>query len=165
MTKRLLWTCALATALAAIGTGAASAQTLTATLMGNEETPAALNTGAFGSAEVGVDAANREITVNLQIFNLPTGSAAGHIHAGARGTAGPVVIDFLFPTGRTGDFTLNLRLGQANFRARPEIGINTIDDAIQAILGGNAYVNVHTTQYPGGEIRGQLTRRGRAEGQ
>jgi hypothetical protein len=43
------------------------------------------------------------------------------------------------------------------FNARPAIGINTIDDAIQAIVGGNSYVNVHTTQFTGGEIRGQLT--------
>ena len=42
------------------------------------------------------------------------------------------------------------------FHARPEIGINTFADAVQAIVGGNAYVNVHTTANGGGEIRGQL---------
>ena len=30
-------------------------------------------------------------------------------------------------------------------------------DAIQAIVGGNAYVNIHTSQFPAGEIRGQLS--------
>jgi hypothetical protein len=38
----------------------------------------------------------------------------------------------------------------------PAIGINTIDDVIQAVANGNAYVNIHTTTIPGGEIRGQL---------
>ena len=31
-----------------------------------------------------------------------------------------------------------------------------MQDAIQAIVGGNAYVNIHTSANPGGEIRGQL---------
>jgi hypothetical protein len=71
-----------------------------------------------------------------------------------------VILDFVFPSGRTGDFTLNLRLGRAQFRARPEIGIGTFEDALQAIAAGNGYVNIHTSQNPGGEIRGQLIRRG-----
>lgn len=148
--------------------GAASAQNvnLTATLTGAEETPApGINTGAFGFAEVGVDMTNREVTVSLQVFNLPTGSTAGHIHAGGKGTPGPVILDFNFPTGRTGDFNLNLRLGQGNFRARPEIGIASFDDALQAIAAGNGYVNIHTTQNGGGEIRGQLVRRGQGQNQ
>jgi hypothetical protein len=51
---------------------------------------------------------------------------------------------------------LSFRLGSAAFVARPEIGINTMSDLIQAIVGGGAYVNIHTSQYPAGEIRGQL---------
>jgi hypothetical protein len=47
-------------------------------------------------------------------------------------------------------------VGEASFRANPAIGINTIDDVIQAVANGNAYVNIHTTTIPGGEIRGQL---------
>jgi hypothetical protein len=145
---------ALATLLPA--TGSAQTVNMTATLTGGEENPAVL-TGAVGSATVGVDTTNREILVELRLFNIPTGTTAGHIHAGPRGVNGPVVIDFPIPTGRIGDLTLSFRLGQAQFRARPEIGINTMDDIIQAIVGGGAYVNVHTTTFPGGEIRGQLT--------
>jgi hypothetical protein len=161
MAKRALHLLVLAVTVT-LGTASASAQTLTfeATLNGGEETPApGLNTGAWGIAEVGVDIDNREISVNLQVFNLPTGTSAGHIHAGSKGTPGPVILDFTMPAGRTGDFTINFRLGQAAFRARPEIGIHALEDAIQAIVGGNSYVNIHTTQYPGGEIRGQLTRK------
>ena len=163
MLKRALHLSVLTAGVMLWTSGAALAQSvnLVAQLRGNEETPApGLNTGAFGTAEVGVDTNNSEITVNLRVFNLPTGSTAGHIHAGSRGTQGPVILDFNFPAGRTGDFTLNIRLGQANLRPRPEIGINTLEDAIQAVVGENAYVNIHTTQYPGGEIRGQLIRRG-----
>jgi hypothetical protein len=91
------------------------------------------------------------------LFNIPTGTTAGHIHIAARGIAGPVVINFPIPTGRTGDLPLTFRVGAAAFVPRPEIGINSMADAIQAIVGGNAYVNIHTSQYPGGEIRGQLS--------
>jgi hypothetical protein len=163
MVKRALHLCVLAAALAAVASAPAYAQDpnhikMEADLSGGEETPAAINTGAFGRAEVGIDMPNREIVVDLQVFNLPTGTTAGHIHAGSRGTPGPVILDFLLPTNRAGDFRMSIRLNQSSLRARPEIGINTMDDALQAVSAGNAYVNIHTSQYPGGEIRGQLRR-------
>jgi hypothetical protein len=139
-------------------TGQASAQTFNATLSGAEETPA-INTGAVGTAEVSLDTAAREFAITLHVFNLPTPSTAGHIHAGGRGTAGPVIINFPAAiAGRTGDFTMTFRVGERDFVPRPAQGINTFDDAVQAILLGNTYVNVHSTQNPGGEVRGQLTR-------
>ncbi len=148
-------------ALALLLSTQASAQTvtLTADLSGGEETPAALNTGMFGTAEVSVDQTNREMVVTLRVFNAPTGTTAGHIHLGSKGTPGPTVLNF--PpglNGRVGDFAMSFRLGDTPgvFTPRPAIGINNIDDAIEAIVGGNAYVNVHTTANPGGEIRGQL---------
>lgn len=135
-----------------------SAQTLTANLNGGEETPA-LNTGAVGMAEVSVDAVNREISITLTVFNIGTSTTAGHIHAGPAGVAGPVIINFP-PSlaGRTGDFSMTFRAGPQDFVPRPAIGINTFDDAVQAIVLGNSYVNIHTTLNPGGEIRGRLTR-------
>lgn len=136
----------------------ASAQsaTLAAALNGGEETPV-LNTGAVGRAEVSVDAQNQELTVTLRVFNVPTPTTAGHIHVGPEGIAGPVVINFPEAiVGRTGDFAMMFRLNATHFVARPAIGINTMEDAIQAIVNGNSYVNIHTQQFPGGEIRGQL---------
>jgi hypothetical protein len=44
----------------------------------------------------------------------------------------------------------------SEFVLRPDQGIRSSDDMVQAILGGNSYVNVHSTINPGGEIRGQL---------
>lgn len=126
-----------------------------ASLQGGEEVPALL-TGAVGLAEISIDTQTRVISVTLKIFNLPTGSTAGHIHVGSKGVAGPVVVDFPIPARRTGDLALTFTVGAAQLRARPELGIQTIDDVIQAISGGGAYVNIHTSQYPGGEIRGQL---------
>ncbi len=147
-------------ALTLLLSGQASAQVRTAELTGGNETPAPLNTGMFGTVEIGVDQANKEISVTLRVFNTPTPTTAGHIHVGAPGTPGPTILNFPPAlNGRTGDFAMNFRVGDTPgvFIARPAAGINTIDDAIQAVLGGNAYVNIHTTQNPGGEIRGQLT--------
>ena len=36
-------------------------------------------------------------------------------------------------------------------------GWQDVDDVLAAIAAGDAYVNVHTRQHPGGEIRGQIT--------
>jgi|SRR5687768_161776 hypothetical protein len=147
------------TAAAVLLTAAsASAQqiSMVANLSPGEETPALLS-GAVGTAEVGVDITNRELSVTLRVFNIPTATSAGHIHVGPRGVAGPVVLDFPNIPGRVGDFTLTFRLSQTALRPNPGIGINTMEDVIQAIAGGNAYVNIHTTTFPAGEIRGQLT--------
>ena len=158
--RTLVGTCALAAGLALLVSPNASAQDVVgvhATLTGGEETPTALLTGAVGTVQMYVDSVNQEIAVEMKVFNLPTGTTASHIHVGPKGVSGPVVIDFPIGRGITGDTTLNFRVHDgAAFHARPEIGINTFADALQAIVGGNAYVNVHTTANPGGEIRGQV---------
>jgi|SRR5687768_617763 hypothetical protein len=161
--KRLLCGAAVAAALLISATpSSAQVVNMTATLTGAEETTATpgvlgILTGAVGTATVAVDATNEEISVTLSLFNFSTGTSAGHIHVAPRGVAGPVVINFPIPTGRTGDLPLTFRLGSSAFVARPEIGISTMQDAIQAIVGGGAYVNIHSSQFPAGEIRGQLT--------
>ena len=157
MTK-FLGFCTGALALVLATQASAQVVTLTTTMNGGEETPV-LNTGMVGTAEVSVDIAEREVAVTLNVFNVPTATTAGHIHVGAAGIAGPVVLNFpAAVVGRTGDFSMTFRLGERDFVARPAQGINTLDDMIQAIVNGNSYVNIHTTQNPGGEIRGQLKR-------
>lgn len=155
--KKLLGSALAAAALVMALTGSAAAEEvrLTATLSGGEETPGVL-TGAVGTADVVIDTLRRSVTVELNLFNVPTGTTAGHIHVGPKGVAGPVVLDFSFPAGKTGDMALVFTVTARDFRSRPEIGIATIDDAIQAIVGGNAYINVHTSSFPAGEVRGQI---------
>ena len=153
--KRLLSVCVVTAATLAVCAAPAAAQTLTATLNAGEETPSFLS-GGVGTVSVSVDQKNEELTVSLTAFNLPAPTTAGHIHVGPKGIAGPVVINFPIPAGRTDDLKLEFRVNARDFVARPDIGINTMTDAIQAILLGNAYVNIHTTAHPAGEIRGQL---------
>lgn len=139
----------------------ASAQTvtLTATLTGGGQATQianGVNTGAFGDATVVVDMGAQTVTYTVRVFNLPSGVLASHIHVGAAQTAGPVIVNFAPPVPASNDFGFT---GVVNFSAivlRPDQGIRSSDDAVQAILGGNSYVNVHSAVNPGGEIRGQL---------
>jgi len=146
-------------AFVALAAAPASAQTytLTASLNGANETPTAINTGAFGSATVIVDMTNRTVTYTVDVFNLPSGVAASHIHAGAAGTSGPVVVNFAPPVPASNDFRFTGTVKDTEFLLRPDQGIRSADDMFQAILGGNSYVNVHSAVNGGGEIRGQLT--------
>ena len=158
------WMISLLAAVATIGLTAtpASAQTftLTASLNGGGETPApGINTGAFGLATVVVNLTKRTVTWDVDVFNLPSGVTAGHIHVGAAGTPGPTVIGFTVPTNASNDFSITGSAADTTFTLRPDQGIRSADDMFQALLGGNTYVNVHTTVNGGGEIRGQLTLR------
>jgi len=133
----------------------AGRQTLVAILSGGSEAPTAVNTGAHGKATITIDPAAGEVSWVIDVFNYPTGLTASHIHVGAAGTAGPIIIDFA-PTaiGVSGPFRLE---GSTRaFIARPAAGIRSMEEALIAIASGNAYVNVHSQANPGGEIRGQL---------
>jgi hypothetical protein len=77
-----------------------------------------VSTGSLGTAVVSIDTTNREITVSIQVYNLPTGVTGGHIHVGASGVSGPVIFDLAPVAGTTGDFTLNQRLSSAQLVVR-----------------------------------------------
>jgi hypothetical protein len=135
------------------GTPAATATTLNAVLSAAQEVPATTST-ATGTATVTVDAAKTTITVTLNTTGL-TGVTASHIHFGAAGANGGVMFS-LFAAPATFTSPLTKTLTSADFTAVAANGINTFADAVNAILAGNAYINVHTTANVGGEIRGQI---------
>jgi hypothetical protein len=146
-------------AMAALAAAPATAQTftLTANLHGGEETPVVV-TGAFGTATVTVNMATRTIDWIVDVFNLPSGVTAGHIHVGAVGAPGPTMVNFTVPSPASNDFRIAGSATESGITLRPDQGIRSADDAFQAILGGNTYVNVHSAVNGGGEIRGQLRR-------
>jgi hypothetical protein len=108
--------------------------------------PAGVESGARGVAVIQVNAETGEITYKVVATNLPgtiAGSPGAHIHVGAAGEMGPVVL----PLALTG---LERGLVAA--------GSATDAELAAAILAepANYYVNVHTTTCPLGAIRGQL---------
>ena len=139
---------------------AAQAQTLTftANLHGGNEVPG-VSTGSAGTATVTWNTTTKAGTYRVDVYNMPVGTTASHIHAGASGVAGPVIVNFTVPAGGiSNDFGLSGTFGCTDVVVRAPQGINSCDDFEQAIMLGNTYVNVHSSANPGGEIRGQLTR-------
>ncbi len=162
MKLRWLKSLLVTTGLLAFVAAPASAQTftLTASLNGGgqaTQTTNGLNTGAFGDAVVTVNLTAQTLTYTVRVFNLPSGVSASHIHVGAEKTAGPVVVNFDPPVPASNDFAFTGVVKFSEFLLRPDQGIRSSEDMVQAILGGNSYVNVHSSANPGGEIRGQLT--------
>lgn len=157
--KKPFLTFALTLGLLGVGVASAHAQifTLTAALTGSEETPPpGLNTGAFGSATITLDTTARTVSYRVDVFNLPSGVTASHIHVGGVGTAGPIIVNFAPPLNASNDFAYAGTVPESQWILRADQGIRSGDDIIQAILGNNTYVNVHSTVNGGGEIRGRL---------
>ncbi|MGA9149354.1 MAG: CHRD domain-containing protein [Candidatus Nitrosopolaris sp.] len=97
----------------------------------------------------------------LNVTNINSVIGA-HIHSGSAKQNGPIVL-FLFgnptmtgpPTGK-----VNGLLSKGNSTAsdlKGPLAGKELTDLVNLIKSGNAYVNVHTTQNPKGEIRGQIT--------
>jgi hypothetical protein len=103
-----------------------------------------------GTASTGTGFADAIFDVPSNVLSFTTswtglGSATtnGHIHRGAPGVSGPVTVPFPgLPLGATfGSYTNTFVLTSSQ---------------VTDLLTGLDYVNIHTTQFPAGEIRGQL---------
>jgi hypothetical protein len=122
-------------------------------LTGDQQVPA-VNTTAFGFAEVQLSEDNNTLSFEVVVCNIAN-VIASHIHVGAAGTNGPVVLPFFgspspFNSTRGCDTLAEGTRTSFNLVARPDAGINTWTDFINALIAGNTYVNVHTTAHTGG---------------
>jgi Cu/Zn superoxide dismutase len=116
-------------------------KTYHATLSGAQEVPAT-NSSAQGSAEFTVDPDSRKVTWNVTYSGLTGPAMAAHIH----GPAAP---------GATAGVVVNIA---AAGTGSPIQGSAVLTDAQMAdLMAGKDYVNIHTAQNKGGEIRGQIT--------
>ncbi len=130
--------------LGMVNATAAQDAILQATMTGSQETPPNASPGT-GSAVVYVDADTNMLCVSYSFSNLVAPAVAAHIHEAPPGVAGPIRIPFPAPPRATS--------GSAFFctSVAPDIL-----DRLTTNPGG-FYVNVHSTVFPGGEIRGQLS--------
>ena len=101
-------------------------------------------TAQFGTAQLTVTPTSGQVCYRLTTAHLAPVLAA-HIHAGAAGVNGPIVVP-LFGYSPPKTWTLFTGCVRA---ARPLLAAILHDPTAY-------YVNVHTTQYPAGAIRGQL---------
>jgi hypothetical protein len=77
---------------------------------------------------------------------------------GGPGAAGPTVVNIAFPASISNDFRLTGSATATNLLARADQGIRSWEDFGQSLLGGQIYINVHSANNPGGEVRGQVIR-------
>ena len=113
------------------GSGAVSVK-----LTGAEEVPpvktSATGSGSFRLAEDG--------TITGSVTTKDVAGTAAHIHFGAKGKNGPVIV----PLAKNGD-TYSVPAGRKLTEAQ-----------VKAFKQGELYVNVHSARHKGGEVRAQI---------
>jgi hypothetical protein len=120
---------------------------LSATLTGEAETPAG-DPVATGTATVRLRLGQGQACFTLDANNLPSAAAAAHIHTGAAGAVGGIVVPLKTPdaNGASSGCVVAARAIVKQILAAP----------------ARFYANVHTSGFPGGAIRGQLDASGSA---
>jgi CHRD domain len=142
---------ALVAALAMASAAYAQELKFEADLSGAAERPTPVMTEGVGDAKFESDGTSVEY--ELKWDDLTTPAFAAHIHCGGPEEAGPVGVTLFAGTMDTegevrGTFTTP--------DAGNACGWEDLADVLGAMATGDAYVNVHTTQHRGGEIRGQI---------
>ena len=116
---------------------------LTATLTGGAEVPKPGDPDGSGTANVRVNPGQECISYDVAVEGIEPATAA-HIHEAPAGTAGPVVEHLAAPTDGTSSGTVT------------EVDRDEAKDILKT--PENYYVNVHNEPYPGGAVRGQLSK-------
>ncbi len=88
----------------------------------------------------------------IRVAHLTGTPTMAHIHVGAVGASGPPILTFpLRHAAATGV------IDSGSVKLTGDLGHGVSGDSLKVLLNnGHAYVNVHSKQYPGGEIRGQI---------
>jgi hypothetical protein len=106
-------------------------------LTGANEVPGNTSSAAgSGTVTIGDD---RSVKADITVTGMT--ATAAHIHQGAMGANGPVVVPFT-------------KEGDNHFVAGP--GAKLTEAQYEAYKAGGLYVNVHSAAHPGGEVRAQL---------
>jgi CHRD domain-containing protein len=155
-------------AFALAGGSGAGFNHLTATMSGYQEVPAISSTGtADFTADVSQD--GNSIAWQLSYSGLEGDVTQSHIHFGQRSVSGPISVFLCTNLGNgpagtqacpgphsgriSGTFTAaDVTAGAA----AQGIRAGEYDELVRAIDAGKTYANLHTTTWPGGEIRAQL---------
>lgn len=130
---------------ALVGTLAFAAPALAAArfstqMTGAQEVPGPGDPDGSGRAIIKLNRGKSQVCYSLMVTGIAPAVAA-HIHVGAAGLAGPVVVGLNAPNSGTSS------------------GCVTVDPALLSDIARNPenyYVNVHNQEYPAGAVRGQL---------
>lgn len=119
------------------GTGSGIVEKTSAPLTGAQEVPP-VSTAASGRSTVTVGA---DKTVSGSVIVTGMEGTAAHVHQGAAGSNGPVIIPLTKTSATTFAVPAGAKLSDAQY---------------SAYMNGGLYVNVHSAAHPGGEVRVQL---------
>ncbi len=123
-------------------------------LTGMEEVPP-VNTNSTGIALF--DLLNNHINFKVNVTMLENIKSA-HIHLGEFGQNGEILVSILNSSSPINIHNGTLVKGQLT--ATDLVGSlkgKTINDLVKLFNNTKTYLNIHTKQYPNGEIRGQIT--------
>lgn len=135
-----------------------------------------ISSGAHGRFKATIDRENQTISYEVSYEGLEDVTTQSHIHFGQRHTLGGVSVFLcgnppavppapfpqppacpISPATVTGVLTPANIVGPNGQGIAPSVnGVNEFDELVEAILSGNAYANVHSAKFPGGEVRGQI---------
>jgi hypothetical protein len=135
---------AVLVALAVMVPVSAGGRPLSATLSGAEEVPPADPDGS-GAARLTVNPGQGEVCFHVTSTGITLPVVAAHIHPGVAGVVGPPLV-FLLPPGMTD--------ADGSFSGCSEVDRATAKDILKNPSA--YYVNLHTSDFPAGAIRGQL---------
>jgi|SRR4051794_6483877 hypothetical protein len=150
MRRILLIVLALSVAIAVPTALAASKNKFQANLSGKSETPPTKSAGT-GAANFVISKSGKAISYTISAKGLSGPVQAIHIHFGKKGVAGPVILPICL---KPCSLPKKGRLTKKNFAKAA--GVSNFATAVKDLRAGKTYVNVHTKDNPGGEIRGQI---------
>lgn len=132
-----------------------------APLSGENEVPP-VQSSATGLAEF-TPPVNDSIKYRINITGI-SGATGAHIHSGQAGENGEVVADLL-TSMKVNDvsYGMTIRGNLSDSSLKGPMEGKTLEDLVVAMDSGQTYVNIHTTQHPDGEIRGQVINTEKAE--
>lgn len=137
---RFLGILAMLLALPLIGgcaEGMARSSNVNVSLSGSQEVPP-VTTGAMGSGEISIAP---DLSVSGKITFSGMTATMAHVHEGATGKNGPVIISLT-------------KVSDTSFAV--PAGAKLSESQYASYRAGNLYVNIHSEAHPGGEIRAQL---------
>lgn len=147
-------------------------EVIVASLAGTHEVPSSLSTPARGSfrAVIDEDAGTISYRLSYDGFTQPVTVDQAHIHFGERHLLGGISVFLCSNLGNgpagtpacpqeSGTVTGTLDAAAVIGPAAQGIAPGEFAELVRAIRVGAGYVNVHSSAFPAGEIRGQIVRR------
>ena len=110
-----------------------------------------------GTGELYFQSNNGTIKYTVNVTNIDNVTLS-HLNRGTFGNNGPIIVTLFNGSSPTGQMSGILSRGNITSKLlKGPLEDRLVSDLIKLINNGSIYVNVHTLDYPNGEIRGQLT--------